>query len=115
MTTQFPIRQADHMSDENSVPYSLNLPFVEELYDRYAHDPSSLPPDWRSYFQGRFSAPDTESPAGALQERVDHLIRNYRVRGHRIAQVDPLGLRSLAAPELDFKSYGFTESDLDHR
>jgi 2-oxoglutarate dehydrogenase E1 component len=103
------------MPDENSVPYSLNLPFVEDLYERYAHDPSSLPPDWRSYFQGRFSPLDNASPVAALQERVDHLIRNYRVRGHRIAQVDPLGLRLLAAPELDFKSYGFTESDHDHR
>src|ERR1700689_58438 len=26
-----------------------------------------------------------------MQERVDMLIRNYRVRGHIIAQIDPLG------------------------
>ena len=39
--------------------------------------------------------------AVALQERVDQLIRNYRVRGHIIAHVDPLGQPVPHPPELD--------------
>ena len=42
------------------------------------------------------------------------LIRAYRIRGHLIAELDPLGLRDHGhRPELDPKSYGFTEADMD--
>jgi 2-oxoglutarate dehydrogenase E1 component len=42
------------------------------------------------------------------------LIRTYRVRGHLEARLDPLGLQvPKPHPELDPKSYGFTEADLD--
>lgn len=42
------------------------------------------------------------------------LIRAYRVRGHLQANLDPLGLQPLKYhPELDPKTYGFTEEDLD--
>ena len=42
------------------------------------------------------------------------LIRTYRVRGHLEAKLDPLGLQAQKShPELDPKSYGFTEADRD--
>ncbi|MDF0602296.1 2-oxoglutarate dehydrogenase E1 component [Psychromarinibacter sp. C21-152] len=42
------------------------------------------------------------------------LIRAYRIRGHLVADLDPLGMRSQTPhPELDPKSYGFTEEDMD--
>ena len=42
------------------------------------------------------------------------LIRSYRVRGHLEAQLDPLGLQQPKShPELDPKTYGFTEADWD--
>ncbi|MGC8202177.1 2-oxoglutarate dehydrogenase E1 component [Aliiroseovarius sp. PTFE2010] len=42
------------------------------------------------------------------------IIRAYRIRGHLIADLDPLGMRSQEPhPELDPKSYGFTDSDMD--
>ncbi len=42
------------------------------------------------------------------------LIRAYRIRGHLIADLDPLGLREQPArPELDPESYGFTSADMD--
>jgi 2-oxoglutarate dehydrogenase E1 component len=42
------------------------------------------------------------------------LIRAYRIRGHLIADLDPLGLRDVSAhPELDPASYGFTPADMD--
>ncbi|TDL81899.1 2-oxoglutarate dehydrogenase E1 component [Palleronia sediminis] len=44
------------------------------------------------------------------------LIRAYRIRGHLIADLDPLGLRQASYhPELDYTSYGFTEADLDRK
>jgi 2-oxoglutarate dehydrogenase E1 component len=42
------------------------------------------------------------------------LIRAYRIRGHLIADVDPLQMRDQTPhPELDARSYGFTEADMD--
>ncbi len=42
------------------------------------------------------------------------LIRAYRVRGHLEARLDPLGLAPIEPhPELNPKTYGFTENDLD--
>jgi 2-oxoglutarate dehydrogenase E1 component len=42
------------------------------------------------------------------------LIRSYRVRGHLLASLDPLGLeKPRMNPELDPASYGFTEADWD--
>ncbi|GGE61177.1 2-oxoglutarate dehydrogenase E1 component [Actibacterium pelagium] len=42
------------------------------------------------------------------------LIRAYRIRGHLVADLDPLGMRDHTPhPELDPKSYGFTDADMD--
>ena len=42
------------------------------------------------------------------------LIRAYRIRGHLLANLDPLGLEQPTEhPELDPKTYGFKESDMD--
>ncbi len=46
--------------------------------------------------------------------RALRLIRAYRINGHLIANLDPLNLhKKNYHPELDYKSYGFSESDLD--
>lgn len=47
------------------------------------------------------------------QEMVDQLIRAYRVRGHRIARLDPLGSEPAPFAELQLEHYGLTESDLN--
>jgi len=44
---------------------------------------------------------------------VDQLIRNYRVRGHIMADLDPLGQPHPHPPELDPGHYGFREADYD--
>ncbi|MBF9019744.1 2-oxoglutarate dehydrogenase E1 component [Rhodobacterales bacterium HKCCA1058] len=42
------------------------------------------------------------------------IIRAYRIRGHLIADIDPLGMRDKTPhPELDPRSYGFTDADMD--
>jgi 2-oxoglutarate dehydrogenase E1 component len=48
--------------------------------------------------------------------RALQLIRSYRVRGHLEADLDPLGLEKRAHhPELDYRTYGFSETDLDRQ
>jgi len=58
---------------------------------------------------------DAQLRAATLDSiRALMLIRSYRVRGHLIAHFDPLGLEgNTFHPELEPKSYGFTESDMD--
>jgi 2-oxoglutarate dehydrogenase E1 component len=48
-----------------------------------------------------------------LTQRLDRLVRNYRVRGHRVADLNPLGARAHEVPELDPGYYGFTDADMD--
>ena len=50
----------------------------------------------------------------AKQARVLELINAYRVRGHLIADIDPLHTRPIAEhPELELSTYGLTIWDLD--
>ncbi|MBR0680506.1 2-oxoglutarate dehydrogenase E1 component [Roseomonas eburnea] len=62
------------------------------------------------------AAADPEATRRAVLDslRALMLIRSYRVRGHLEAQLDPLGLtKPKPHPELDPKTYGFTDADLD--
>jgi 2-oxoglutarate dehydrogenase E1 component len=49
----------------------------------------------------------------ARQERVDLLIRSYRVRGHAVANINPLGHSVEEHPELTLEHHGLSEADLD--
>jgi 2-oxoglutarate dehydrogenase E1 component len=120
---------------------SLSLGFVEGLYADYLRDPTSVAPDWRKYFDdqgGRewsgpprvgpsfarssiFNPPGSavgngeyvaEASAADIQDRADQLMRGYRVRGHLIARIDPLGLAREPHPELEPAYYGFGPEDL---
>ncbi|KAA5606541.1 2-oxoglutarate dehydrogenase E1 component [Roseospira marina] len=62
------------------------------------------------------AAPSTEAMRAHTLDSIRALmmIRAYRVRGHLEAQLDPLGLNEPEPhPELDYRSYGFTDADLD--
>jgi len=129
------------MGTSDPTPNSLSLAFVEELYAAYLADPSAVSDDWRAYFAalGRngaerigpsFSPRSVFNPGGGTgawkpapgaqeiadavvrQDRVDQLIRAYRVRGHLIAHVDPLGLPRPHQQELDIEFYGLSSDDL---
>jgi len=118
-----------------------NLAYVEALYGRYRRDPQSVPEPWRRFFAGWPDGADGERPPGpsfrarslfnpgpvarigraptldplqaGVRDRLNQLIRNYRVRGHMLAQLDPLGAPRPRPPELELGYYGFRESDLD--
>ncbi|RMH52637.1 MAG: 2-oxoglutarate dehydrogenase E1 component [Alphaproteobacteria bacterium] len=65
--------------------------------------------------QGGVSPTETQVRQATLDSiRALMLIRAYRIRGHLVADLDPLGLREKTPhPELDPASYGFTEADMD--
>lgn len=124
------------MSASPEIP-SLSLSFIESLYADYERDPSSVSSEWRRYFD-RLAHMDGNGEAASAtagangqsrpslapvvrrevevavrQDRVDQLVRSYRVRGHMAAQIDPLNMPRPPRPELDPAYYGFTEDDLD--
>ena len=108
---------------------------VAELYQRFQTAPDSLDPAWRAFFDdlddeakgvlgqlngGAAPAAGGAVDAGAIRAatldsiRALMLIRAYRVRGHLEANLDPLGLKPIEPhPELDPKTYGFTDADMD--
>ncbi|MEA2499353.1 MAG: multifunctional 2-oxoglutarate metabolism enzyme, partial [Actinomycetota bacterium] len=47
------------------------------------------------------------------QSRVMQLINMYRVRGHLLAEINPIAWEVLSYPELDLSHYGLTVWDLD--
>jgi 2-oxoglutarate dehydrogenase E1 component len=55
------------------------------------------------------------SEAAVRQDRVDALIRAYRVRGHMMAKIDPLGLPRPTQPELDPEFYGLYADELERK
>ena len=55
------------------------------------------------------------SEAAVRQDQVDALVRAYRVRGHMIAQIDPLGLPRPSQPELEPEFHGLGTADLERR
>jgi len=90
---------------------------------------SALDADWGEIEKGigdkvraTAQAKGVEVSAGAVQQaardsvRALMLIRAYRARGHLRANLDPLGLEPAKdAPELDPRTYGFTDADYDRR
>ena len=51
---------------------------------------------------------------------LSYLIRAYQVRGHEVANLDPLGLHTYRSgrevpAELDYKYHGFSDADLDRK
>ncbi len=58
----------------------------------------------------------TRTAATGLSEKqhaVEMLIRNYRVRGHNLAQINPLGGKKPEFPELTPQFHGLSEADFD--
>ena len=47
------------------------------------------------------------------QDKVNRLIHAYRVRGHLLATLDPLGRPRSSNPELELEHWGLSEKDLD--
>src|SRR5580704_15497968 len=119
-----------------------NAGFIEDLYEQFLRDPSSLDPAWVSYFKGLpgsggeiahgpirerllaraqkpAAAPSQAAAvpsdgASAKQGAVSRLIQVYANRGHLIANLDPLGLSQRAKPYiLELQYFGLSDADLD--
>ena len=124
--------------------FGANASAVEMLYEQYLERPDSVSSGWREYFEslgdpdteiahsvirqdlvleardgrklGRVAASISDKPvsAGEKQASVSRLIQVYSLRGHQIADIDPLGLMQRPMPgvlKLDY--LGLNEGDMD--
>lgn len=116
-----------------------NAYYIEALYEQYLDDPNSVDSDWQDYFKqyhsdndakhnaikdqflllarnqtaNKGSAPAADC-ANPKQMGVQQLISAYRRRGHRRAQLDPLGLETRdEVVDLTLDYHGLSEDDLD--
>jgi 2-oxoglutarate dehydrogenase E1 component len=123
--------------------YGSNAAYIEALYEQYLQEASSVPSEWQQYFAtlgpergdvahgpivqalqqrvlGNGAGPRpsrtqaTAAPASEKQAAVSRLIQVYSLRGHQIADLDPLGLQVRHTPAvLKFDYLGLDPSDLD--
>ena len=119
-----------------------NIDFIEALYSRFLADPSSVEQSWRDLFStlqregkplvidglvlptpkrngnGHAAVQNGKGAAEmALQSKVDQVIIAHRLRGHLVAQLDPLGtprpkLEHVADIGMVSDSH-FTDAELD--
>jgi 2-oxoglutarate dehydrogenase E1 component len=108
--------------------YGGNASAVEALYEQYLGNPDSVPSAWRDYFKtlgasdteivhsvnreelvadarnrrrvrGKLTTGVAQAASsGEKQAAVSRLIQVYSLRGHQIADIDPLGLMSRPVP-----------------
>jgi 2-oxoglutarate dehydrogenase E1 component len=126
---------------DSSTLYGSNANFVESLYERFLADPESVDPSWQKKFREIHDGAVYEIPHSPVVERfaqlavkshgrlaelqgfteesvkkqsaVARLINHYRVRGHQIANNNPLGKTASPPPDFDPAYYGLAEPDMD--
>ncbi len=87
--------------------HALRIPFLPVKFEEEKRPAQQLMPVFAAAPQASSSA-DVQKELAAAQ-----LIHAYRVRGHLIANTDPLGHDPLYHPELDPATYGLSIWDLD--
>ena len=113
--------------DKYSFLNAAHTVYFAELYEKYKHDPDSIEPSWRAFFQGYdfgsetfgingevIDGVTTQVPEHVLKEfQVVKLIDGYRTRGHLFTKTNPVRKRRKYAPTLDIENFGLDNSDLD--
>ncbi|MDN5864568.1 MAG: 2-oxoglutarate dehydrogenase E1 component [Gammaproteobacteria bacterium] len=117
--------------------YGGSAPFVESLYESWLADRGSVSETWRRYFEENGNASDRprgpvedelearahatrlrDSGGGSLDGAAQRLIDAWRLRGHLIADTDPLGMKldrnkPPRVDELEASSHGLRDADFD--
>jgi 2-oxoglutarate dehydrogenase E1 component len=108
--------------------------YIENLYNDFKHDPASVDPEFRKFFEGfdfavghangngsvplQASAPgakDVDAHQLTKEFSVYNLILAYRRRGHLQAKTNPIRERKNRGANLDLKYFGLTDGDLQEK
>lgn len=110
--------------------------YIEELYNSYKQDPTSVDEGWQKFFEGfdfyqKYPANGNGHANGASNGKevasagkvdaaqirkemeVVHLIRGYRSRGHLLATTNPIQKRRDRKPQLELSDFSLGQEDLD--
>lgn len=106
-----------------SYVFNAHPSYIDQLYQNYRQNPSSVDDGWRVFFEGfEFGAnghavtdSGVESVSGVSEKefRVMSLIQGYRSRAHLLSTTNPLKPRKDRKPNLDITDYGLSDGDLD--
>ena len=131
------LTKEERQKPRGQIGHAENSLFLEENYEQWRIDPTSVDANWQSFFEGfelgsqlepdtentgskNESQSDTNNPNSVLpvvdpmrQGRLSHLLFAYRMLGHYLANLDPLGFNKQELPELELHNFKFTEADLD--
>ncbi len=109
--------------ERSTVANRANLDLIEDLYQRWLNDPSSVEASWRFFFEGYELGREPRGPAASSvdadtarsQAAVTRLINAYREFGHYLADLDPLKLnpRLQTHELLEPAAFDLSDSDLD--
>lgn len=126
--------------EESSSLYGGNANYIELLYEQYLNDPGSVTANWRERFDAIHCGSTDDTPHSIIVERfeklaisepgklakmqgfteqsvkkqsaVARLINHYRVKGHQIADNNPLGNTNPPAADLEPIYHGLTQADM---
>ncbi len=97
---------------------------LDDLYQKYLNDPTSLDEGWQRFFEGFDLAYGKTGLNGSAQAQVSseflkeiNVLRlineGYRTRGHLFTHTNPVRERRQYHPNLEISNFGLEESDLD--
>lgn len=100
--------------------------FIENLYQSFINDPSSIDEDLKKFFEGFDFAISNNATAVSYQKNTNEpainwqkeiavyrLILGYRNKGHLIAKTNPIRERRNRNANLDITFFGLSNEDLD--
>lgn len=109
--------------DKYSYISNAEVGYLDQLFQNYKQDPASVDATWQKFFEGyefsqqRFGE-NGNAPAGTdslsiKETQVRNLIFQYRSFGHLKSKTNPVRERRNHNVNLDHKSVGLTDADLD--
>ena len=133
------LSKTERQKPRGQIGHAENSLFLEEHYEQWRINPSSVDANWQAFFEGfelgsqlepdldtedtsngktlKTDANDSAPPLPVVdpmrQGRLSHLLFAYRMLGHYLANLDPLGFNKQELPELELHNFKFTEEDLD--
>lgn len=108
--------------DKYSYISNADVGYLDQLYQSYKQNPSSVDATWQKFFEGydfsqqRYGENGHATAGDSLnikETQVRNLIFQYRTFGHLKSNTNPVRPRRNHNVNLDHKSVGLTDSDLD--
>lgn len=108
--------------DQYSYIANAHPDYIDELYNSYKNDPSSIDESWKKFFEGfefgqanygEQATTPANLPADTKEIMVRNLIYHYRSLAHLKSDTNPVRERRPHVATFDIEQFGLTEADLN--